>query len=183
MKKHILAALAVVAFSGAASAQVYGTASVGASRFSLDCSGATSCDKNDTAFKVMGGYKFMPNLAAEIGYFDFGKAKASLGPLSGAVKLNGYGIGAAYLVDFGSNWNGVARLGVGRMKTKVSATGFGSDSDTNTTVYGGLGVGYRLTPAFSIDGAWDISRAKSDKNGVNESGNVNALSVGVTYLF
>jgi|KBSSwiStaDraftv2_1062776.scaffolds.fasta_scaffold197193_1 OOP family OmpA-OmpF porin len=186
MKKHILAALAVLAFSGAASAQVYGTASVGVSRSSFDCLGAPSCDKSDTAFKIMGGYKFMPNLAAEIGYFDFGKQTLSGGGASLEYKNNGFGIGVAYHQDIASDWAFVARLGAAQIKTKLTGSLGGlsaSDSDKNTALYGGLGVGYRVTPQMSIDGAWDFSRGKYNKNGIDESGNLNAFSVGVTYRF
>jgi OOP family OmpA-OmpF porin len=188
MKKHLLAALAVLSFSAAAGAQTaYGVVSAGVSKSSFDCLGAPSCDKSDTAFKLIGGYRFMPNLAGEIGYFDFGKQKLSGGGASLEYKNSAFGIGVAYLQDLTPNWNFVGRVGVAQMKTKVngSAPGIGSasDSDNNTTLYGGLGVGYKLSKNISIDGSWDFSRGKYNKNGVNESGGLNALSLGVTFGF
>src|SRR5205807_8377335 len=45
------------------------------------CSGlggsGISCDDKDTAFKILGGYNINRNFAAELGYTDLGKAKAS----------------------------------------------------------------------------------------------------------
>lgn len=188
MKKHLLVALAVLSLSAVASAQtVYGVVSAGASKSSFDCLGAPSCDKSDTAFKLMGGYKFMPNVAAEIGYFDFGKQKLSGGGASLEYKNSAFGIGVAYLQDIAADWNFVGRVGVAQMKTKVSgsAPGFGSasDSDNNTTLYAGLGVGYKLSKTVSIDGAFDFSRGKFNKDGANESGSVSALSLGLTFGF
>ena len=48
----------------------------------------------------------------------------------------------------------------------------------------GAGVVDVTKPAtVSIDGAWDFTKSKYNKNGVDESWNVNALSVGVTFGF
>src|SRR5262245_48286182 len=64
----------------------YGLASIGVSNTSGDdvdamCDGAPKCEKRDTAFKLLGGYKFAPEAAIELGYWNFGKASASGGPL------------------------------------------------------------------------------------------------------
>jgi OOP family OmpA-OmpF porin len=186
MKKQMLTALAVLTFSAAASAQMYGSASVGVSKHDIDCNGAASCDDTGTAFKVLGGYKFMPNLAAELGYFDYGKVKASGGGASLDAKTTAYGAGVAYHLAFSPDWTGVGRLGAARVKTKLDATlgGLsGSDSDSNTELYGGLGVGYRLSSTVTIDGAWDFTKSKYSKNGIDESWNINVFSVGVTFGF
>lgn len=190
MKVQVLTALAALTLSTAASAQLYGVGSVGLSRFDTDCSGTASCDKSDTAFKLMGGYKFTPTIAVEVGYFDFGKAKGSALGVNVEEKLNGFGAGAAFHVDLAPSWTGVARLGLAQMKTKLTGSSGAtslSDSDTNTSLYGGLGVGYRLNKQVTIDGAWDFSKAKYNKNffgtPIDSSDNVNAFSVGVTFGF
>jgi Outer membrane protein beta-barrel domain len=186
MRKQAVIGFAALAFCAAASAQLYGVVSVGTSRLDLDC-GAASCDKSGTAFKLLGGYRFMPNLAGEFGYFDFGKAKASDGTTSLTVKTTAFGGGLAYHQDFARDWNFVARLGVATVKTKVSASvvgvGSGSDSDTNAQAYVGLGVGYKLNKDMSLDLAWDGTRTKYSSSGVSASDNVNAFSLGLTVGF
>jgi OOP family OmpA-OmpF porin len=187
MNTKLLTALAALTLSAAASAQTYGVASVGIARVDVDCTGAASCDKSDTGFKLMGGYKFTPNVAAEIGYFDFGKAKASGSGVNAELKNSAFGGGVAYHLDLAPSWNAVGRLGLAQVKTKISGTvsglGSASDSDNNTALYAGLGVGYKLSKTLSIDGAWDLSKSKYNKNGVDESGNINMFSVGVTFGF
>ena len=187
MKTQLLTALAALTLSTAASAQFYGVVSAGVSRVDVDCTGASNCDKTDTGFKLLGGYKFMPNLAAEVGYFDFGKATASGGGVSAEIKNNAFGGGVAYHLDLTPTWNAVGRIGVAQVKTKLSGTvagvGSASDDDKNTALYAGLGVGYKVAKNVSIDGAWDFSRSKYNKNGVDESGNINVFSVGVTFGF
>jgi len=186
INKQTALMLALLAASAAASAQMYGVISAGTSRLSADCTGATSCDKSGNAFKFMGGYKFMPNLAWELGYFDFGKAKASDASVTAEVRTNGFGGGVAFLQDLSNDWNFVGRLGVAQIKTKITGTSGAtsvSDSDNNIQPYAGLGIGYKLNKTTSIDGAWDFSRTKYDKNGVSTSGSVNAISIGLTFGF
>ena len=187
MLKKLSIGLAAFLLGTVAWAQGYGVVSAGVGRLSVDCADVPSCDKTDTAFKLMGGYKFNPNLAAEVGYFDFGKATGSDSTVSASIKTTAFGGGIAYHQDLSSNWNFVARLGLAQVKTKISGTvvgvGSGSESDNNVNAYVGLGIGYKLSKTMSLDLAWDASRSKFDKSGLSESGNVNAYSVGLTFSF
>jgi OmpA-OmpF porin, OOP family len=182
MNKQVLLTVAALALSGAAVAQPYGVVSVGGSRHDVDCGGFASCDKSDTAFKLLGGYKFMPNFAVEGGYFNFGKSTASDPGVSAEVKVDGFGIGGAFHQDLAPDWNFVARLGVASMKAKGTARSgavSGTTSDRTAQLYGGLGVGYKLSKTLSLDAAIDASRAKLD----GDKATVTALSVGLTFGF
>ena len=187
MKYQVFAAMAAVAFSATASAQGYGVISAGTSKLDLDCTGATTCDKSGAAFKLLGGYRFAPAMAAEAGYFSFGKAKAADATSSTEVSNTAFGGGLAFHGDLSPTWNAVARIGLAQVKTKITASivglGSASDSDSNIALYGGLGVGYKLSKTMSVDGAWDFSKSKYNKNGANESGDINAFSIGLTFGF
>jgi OOP family OmpA-OmpF porin len=187
MLRQVSIALAALSLSAAACAQGYAVVSVGTSKLSVDCGSAPTCDKSDTAFKLLGGYKMNPNFALEAGYFDFGKAKVADPTASLAIKVNGFGGGLAWHQDLAPDWNFVGRLGLVQMKTKIDATatglGGGSDSDSSAQAYAGLGIGYKLSKSMSLDLAWDTSRGKYSKNGIDESGTVNAYSVGLTFGF
>ncbi len=141
----------------------------------------------DTTSHLEFGYKFMPNLAAEIGYFDFGKVRASAPGINAELKNSAFGGGVAYHLELAPSWNAVGRLGLAQVKTKISGTvaglGSASDTDNNTALYAGLGVGYKISKTLSVDGAWDLSKSKYNKNGVDESGNINMFSVGLTFGF
>lgn len=192
MNKNLLVGLAALTLAAGASAQVYGGAAMGSARINLDCTGATTCDKTDTGWKLFGGYQFNPNWAAEITYFDFGRAKVSgtdseLGTITGEVENTGFGAGVAFRQDLATDWNFVARFGLASIKTKISgaATGIGSgsDSDRNVQPFAGLGVGYKVFRSLSVDAAWDFSRGKYNKNGLQTKGGVNMISIGVTAGF
>jgi OmpA-OmpF porin, OOP family len=182
MKKQVLLAAAALALSGAAAAQTYGVISVGTSKHNIDCAGAATCDESGNAFKLLGGYKFNPNFAVEAGYMNFGKSRAADPGVSLDLTVDGFGIGGAFHQDFATNWNFVARLGLAQMKTKANATlggSSGSDSESNAQLYGGLGIGYKLTKQLSVGASWDFSKAEI----AGEKGNVNAYSLGLTFDF
>jgi len=187
--KKILIALATVGAlaSGNAMAQAYVGANVGATRYSVDCAGTTTCDKSDTGFKVYGGWKFMPNLAAELNYFDFGTSTATV-PLfgtlvNGEVQGRGVGVGLAFMSDFAQQWGAVARLGIASINTDVSASapglGSGSADEDNATFYGGIGISYAFDKALRLHGDLDFSRVEFG----GEKSNVRMLSIGVSYSF
>lgn len=187
MKLQHTIALATLAFCTAAAAQPYGLVSVGVSRLGIDCEGAASCDKTSTGFKVMGGYKFTPNWAAELGWFDYGKAKVGDMGISVEVGSTAVGLGVAFHQDLAADWNAVARFGLARVKTRLtgSLSGVGSVSDTdhNTQAYLGISVGYRLTKTTSLEFAWDHGRGRFNKDGIDESGSANVLSIGLSSGF
>lgn len=184
MDKRLLVAAAVLAFAGAASAQNYVVLSAGRSDHDLGCGGATVCDESGSAFKLLGGWRVAPNFAVESGYMGYGKSKARDSGLGIGLDttVGGFGIGGAFHSDITPQWNFVARLGLAQMKAKARATsgGFsGTDSDTSTQMYAGLGVGWRLSKQLSLDAAWDSSRAKVS----GEKLDVRAFSLGLTVSF
>src|SRR5258706_4187699 len=87
-------AVTATAFALPAAAQMntsafYVGGSVGQSKFKNSCTGLPagfSCDEKDTAWRILGGYQFTPNIAAEVGYHNFGETKASSGGFEGEDK-------------------------------------------------------------------------------------------------
>lgn len=181
IKIGLLAAVAMMC--GSAMAQGYVAFGVGPSHFNLDCSGATSCDNNDTAFKIVGGYTLGSGFSAELGYANFGKARASDPTVSGSVKGDGMTLGAAYQYQFNRDWGGAARLGLARMKTTVSGSvagvGSGSMSETHTAPYYGLGVNYMVGKSWKIEGGVDFSKVEAS----GEKATVRAITIGAGYAF
>jgi OOP family OmpA-OmpF porin len=184
MKKTILAIAAATAslFASTAFAEGYVGGAVGQGNINLDCTGFDTCDKSSTGFKIFGGYKFMPNLAAEVGYFNFGKAKASDAGLNLTLKATAFGAGVAFIGDFAPQWSGVARVGVASVKMKGDAEFFGSTgsiSKSSANAYAGLGIGYEITKGLSVTAALDLTRGKL----ADEKGNLRLISFGLTQSF
>lgn len=197
MKKSLLAIAAGVALAGvtAASAQGYAGAGAGPARIDIDCTGATSCDKSSTGYKLYGGYQFGGGLAVEGVYFNWGKAKASAtetivngeGPttVNGQlkVKADGIGIGVAYFFPLSPAWVPVVRAGIVRNSANTTASidsMSASDTFRNTTGYLGFGVGYKFTPNLTATGELDFSKIKYAPS---EKADTRLFSVGLRYNF
>lgn len=185
MKNSIIAAaLVATAFaSTGAMAQVYVSADAGASHVNVDCSDVASCKDNGTAFKVTGGYKFYNGLAAELGYIDFGKATASDTGLDVSLKAQAWTLGLAYELPLGADFSATARAGFASVKTRASANiagvGSGSEDQTKSEAYFGLGANYAVTKNVKIEAGIDFSHAEIEGG----TAAVRAITAGLRYDF
>ncbi len=180
--KSLSALLACALMSGAALADTYVGGSVGTSHLSMDCAGTTSCDNNDTSYKLVGGYRFGNGLAAELGFHGFGTAKASVSGVDVSAKATAVTLAAVYQIDVSDTWGLVGRLGVASVKAKVSGSMGGASAsvkDTNTNAYYGLGVNYKLTNELRVELAADSTKAEID----GEKATVRSYNLGLTYSF
>lgn len=183
--KSVFAALAVgVACSQAlaAGAGPYVGIGAGTTRFDADCSGTSACDNSDTGYKIVGGYKFDETMAAELTYFNLGKATATYLGVDAEIKTTAIGLGMAFRGNFGSAWSGVARLGLASVSTDIDVRygpHAGSDSERTAKVYAGLGLAYAVTSALKIEAAWDFTQTEYE----DQKGRVDLLSIGLVYDF
>ena len=117
MKKIALAA-ALLALTGAASAQLNNKAYIGGafgpSEVSVECGFPYNCDSTDTGYKLYAGYKVHPQIAIEAGYIDFGKAQVNLSSVNGgSLATDGFVVNAAGRLPLTRELNAVGRLGLG----------------------------------------------------------------------
>jgi OOP family OmpA-OmpF porin len=195
MKNTVLAALCAASAaiaSGPAWAEaeagsgLYASLSVGPSRFNIDCTGASTCDRSSVGGRLLLGYRVLPYLAVEASYAELGKSSATV-DLDGDVvtaelKGRALGIGVAGLFPFGTDWTGIARAGVASTRAKAAASGLGASaeaSETHATPYVGLGLDYAFTPNVLAGVAWDSNKLKFG----DTSSRVNTFSVVGTYRF
>ena len=196
MSKTLIAgAAALLTLVGSSAfAQGYVGGNIGESHANRGCDAGSgtgitfSCDKNDFAWKVYGGYQ-MPGTpwAAEVTYWDLGKFKADGTGFGTTAKDTAWGLGGAYRPDFGSGWGGVARIGAAYATGKVdySGTGIsGEQSKDSWHPYYGLGVNYALTKNIKLEADWDNTRVTTQLPTYSSSSAVvNTYSVGASWGF
>jgi len=151
----------------------------------VDCAGF-SCDKKDTAFRILGGYQINRNFAAELGYQDLGKVTLSAPGVSFNIKANVWelvGIGA---YPFANQFSGYGKLGAyhGESKASAAVAGFGSGSlkETNTDLTFGLGVQYDVSRELGVRGEWQRYKNIGGDN-VGGKSDVDVLSIGALWRF
>lgn len=159
-----LAMAAACLASTAAHAQYVGVG-IGPSRMDINCTGSTSCDKNDTGFKIYGGWNLPGPFSVEAAYFDWGKANATFAP--GAVtsldtQAHGFGVDGAYSLLFG--WGEcMFRAGIvyNRAKTTTVSGGVGATNTYNFTApHAGADCAYPFAPNWWATAGVDYSRVK-----------------------
>jgi OOP family OmpA-OmpF porin len=168
---------AALGFAGSAAAQSnlsswYVGGTVGQAEFKDACQGLASCDEKDTAWRILGGYQFNRNFAAEIGYHNLGEASAPGGAAEGtAWELVGIGT-----LPLGNQFSAYGKLGVYRGELEA----FGAE-ETNNDLTFGVGLQYDFTRALGVRGEWQ--RYSNMGGGAVAETDVDVLNVGAVYRF
>lgn len=148
--------------------------------------------KNDTGYKLFGGYQLNRNFAIEGGYFDLGKLNYNLttipaGSFSGENRVRGLNLDLVGIVPLGDRFSVFGRVGAAYSQnrssfSRTSNIAFGNfdsrKNDTNVKV--GLGVEYAFTPALSVRGEIERYRVSDP---VRNRGNIDMASIGLVYRF
>ena len=185
MKKQIIAIAALAAAAVAhADAQnpVYVSVAAGASHMAMDCVGPTTCDSSDTGGKAAVGYDFGNGFSLEAGYVSFGKFSVAEPGLTGKIKPTAFTIGGAFALPLGNEWGMNFRLGAAQVKTKLSASvgnASGSDSESKTKVYAGLGLTYAVSQTVKLELGVDSTEAQYS----DQKGTIRLITLGATFAF
>ncbi|MDE2308808.1 MAG: porin family protein [Xanthomonadaceae bacterium] len=138
----------------------------------------------DTATAVRAGYAWhignAGDFGVEAGYVDLGRASGSVlvnNVSTGfGAKLSGPLLGANYRYTFSNKIYVSARAGWFRSKFDANIAGIGSQSFSGNGAYSGLGVGYDITPHFSLGVNFDEYHGRATVYGTKAKEGVSALS-------
>lgn len=154
--------------------------------------------KSDTAWKLYGGYRLNPNIAAEFFYANLGKfsrnadgsgATASSSAvnfsLNSELKITGFGVAALVGAPLSDKWNVFAKPGLlywdakrTSTTTAAGASQSGSVSKSGTSPSFGMGTSYAFTDKIRARLEWERYINVGDKNTTDKSDvNLFALSV------
>jgi OOP family OmpA-OmpF porin len=148
-------------------------------------------ERQDTGYKVFGGYQFNKNFALEAGYFNMGKftygTSMPAGTLNGRYEIEGVNLDLVGTMPLSTKWSALARLGVQHANTRDAFSGPGlsaSASPDNSTrvnnVKVGLGLQYEITPAILLRGEAERFRFR---DGIASNGDVNYYSMSLVFPF
>lgn len=151
--------------------------------------GSFSSERQDTSYKLFGGYQFNQNFALEAGYFNLGKFTYSTslpaGTLNGRYETEGLNLDLVGTVPLGARWSALARVGVQHAITRDSFGGPGLPSSASidnsqraNNMKVGLGLQYELTPSMFLRGEAERFRVK---DGVGNNGDVNVFSMSLVF--
>ena len=202
----LLSAVALACAAGAAQAQAvaepaasvdprvgpYVAGAIGRSEYDHACFFFSTCDSSRaTTGRLAAGYRFGV-VALEAAWTDFGEGR---GDLTGATqRLRALGLSAVFLLRWGQSLEGLLRVGAASVQDSRSLGNVATRS-TRTQPTFGLGLGWVLTPAVSLQLGWDVtlgdtnsnSSISSSSNSSNSSNDgtviVNATTLGLRVRF
>ena len=193
-----LLAASALAFSPVSQAQMtgqwYAGVGIGQSKANDACSdvasaGVTSCDDSDTAARIFGGYRINKNFAAEVGYADLGKAKASgvvLGlPASAEWKATAWDFTAVGILPVNQQFSVFGKLGITAWSVdlNVNVSGLpGSESASGNDMTYGVGLQYDFSNQFGLRAEWQQYSSLGDDNTTGQ-GDVDVMSVSALVRF
>ncbi|WP_298870131.1 porin family protein [uncultured Psychrobacter sp.] len=152
-----MGAQAAVSYGNGYTGQPYVGVKVG--QFDLDYAGT---DK-PTAYGIYGGYNFDPNFGIEAEYVGSDDADY----YNGDIDAKSYGAYGTYRYQF-PNTGLYAKGKLGVAKTKVEGNYLSSNSsrntysDSDTSLAGGVGLGYSVNPNFSVEAEYDKLGSDAD---------------------
>ena len=134
-------------------------------------------DASDAAYKVFAGYRFniipIIDLAAEVGYNDFGKPSQSIGGQNVQFKLHGYDAAGLLIFPLGPI-DLYGKVGILSWSLDASAAGTTS-STTGTDPFYGVGIGFQI---------WKIGiRGEYERYKIKDVDNVQMLSLSALFQF
>ena len=156
-------AQAAVSYGNGYTGQPYVGAKIG--QFDLDVDGAD----DPTAYGVVAGYNFDPNFGMEVEYVGSDDADFA----GGDINAKTYGAYGTYRYAFpNTGLYAKGNLGVARTELKATGTVAGNASDKDTSLAGGVGLGYNVNPNFGIEAEYD-----------RLSGDANLMTIGANLKF
>lgn len=171
---------------------------------SLSASSSTTSDEKDnSAWKLFGGYQFNRNWAVELAYVDLGKATAKQTVVSGSVNVdfeaNGWNIAGVGTLPLSQSFSLNGKLGVFRWDRDYKCTRASGTTNCNTPANRsasgtdlsyGVGLGHALTKQTSLRLEWerfkdlgDENKTRGTDNGKTGQSDVDFLSIGIRYNF
>jgi OOP family OmpA-OmpF porin len=133
----------------------------------------TACDDSDIGWKVVGGYRFHRNFAAEGTYIDWGKVSASTATRSVTAKNTSFGIAAVGILPFGERFSLFGKFGFLQTEQELALGGAPSSSGDDTEMHYGFGLKYGLTRNWGLRAEWEQTERLEGQ----------MLSVGAEYRF
>lgn len=206
--RFALTTVALVASAGA-HAQAYVGASIGRSSIDIDRTArsdafldlgfdgaSTTADDADTAYRVYGGYFFLPYVGVELAYVDLGRFSfrsdvQPTGSLSGRTRIRGGEASIVGRLPIGDAFAVYARAGAHASRVRTRYSGSGSvtvidgaerQSKRSTEAAYAIGATYAFNPHWIARVEW----ARYDGLGDELTGgktDADIASVGVAYTF
>jgi OmpA-OmpF porin, OOP family len=155
----------------------YVGASVGESKFDIDCASGFSCDRKTTGFKIFTGGRFHDIIGLELSILELGKSDRA----GGSTRARGANLSVIGNLPLNDRVSLFGRVGgtYGWTKTESNSSAIASGKDHGFGLGYGAGLNFNLSTNWGLRAEWERHRFQF----VNEKSDIDLYSVGFNYKF
>ncbi len=155
----------------------YVGASIGESKYDIDCASGFSCDRKGTGFKIFTGGRFHDIVGLELSVLDMGKASRA----GGDTWARGLNLSAIGNLPINDRFSVFGRLGgtYGWTKTESSSTSLQSGKDQGIGLGYGGGINFNLSANWGLRAEWERHRFEF----INTKDDIDLFTIGFNYKF
>jgi OOP family OmpA-OmpF porin len=164
MRKTLALAVAATSWATCAPATaqeagLYVGAALGQARLTQWCDPVagvtiTACEDTDTAWKLLGGYRFSRYVAIEATYIDWGKVSGTALGISATAEQTSLGIGVVGSLPINPQFSIFGKAGFLSTEQEIARSGATFKRD-DTEFHYGLGVKYAFTANWAARAEWE----------------------------
>ena len=107
-----------------------------------------------TAWRILGGYQFNRNFAAELGYHNLGETKASAPGVDAKIKATVWELVGVGMWPIANQFGVYGKLGAHHSEAKLDSNVGVSGKDTGNGLTFGAGLQYDVMPALGLRAEW-----------------------------
>src|SRR5690554_2693134 len=161
----------------------YTELSVGQARQKTDIHAADSYSADDISMGVQIGYQFLPYMAVELGYYDYGKATKRRGLVRSSMDTSAINTGLKFILPLG-DWVALyAKTGIAWWDYEHKATLRNKVSKKGRDFYYGAGAKFNLNEIFAIGLEYQGFSFDVDANTLDAKHKVDHIALTLSVLF
>ncbi len=138
-----------------------------ATHWRASCLALGLCDRNDSGWRLTGSWHLSPQASLEVVATDQGRVHAQAFGVAGLrsteLRVRGLGLGAAWTVPVRTDWLLALRAGILSNRAQWTERDSALEAESaqrRTDPTAGLGLSWRVSPQWSIDGRLDWTRTR-----------------------
>ena len=184
--RGLLAATVLTGAVAAVAADFSVGVGAGTGRGRGECVDSFSCDRSNSYWKFVAGYRLSEPVDVQAVYFDAGRFKGGdttpLGTdFGGRFEVSGFGLTGGYRWVLAPSLSFGARAGLAAVRTRFDyeRADLGTASKTTLQPLAGLGLAYAITPNVRLSLDYDVTRFKVHST----RGSLQMLGLAAQYSF
>lgn len=160
----------------------YAELAVGEAEQKTTIRGLTNYSAKDMSLGLQVGYQFLPYMAVELGYTDYGQASKSKSGIKGSMETTAINTGVKFIMPIGKVASVYVKTGIAWWDYQFKALGIRT-SEKDKDFYYGAGAKFNLNEVFALGVEYQAFSMDIDKNGFDAKHKIDNMALTFSVLF